>query len=774
MGRKINAGYSLAKEAHLYTKLIFNNILIMDNTLKGRIVDLLETEEIQKIINSEEFYFLKARKALDEFLKYENSELIDEIYYWEYQKLRESSREDVKELLQLIDSLVAYCDLRAYNKITLNEYEDKRVLAQANIRQNAWIRQLLLYKKDKTKCTRPIRNTINYILKPEANINILSEDHRSMISQLLFKKEYNSDNFVTDVCNYFQELNISFTNPINKTHLYSRLIYKLKDIWCNIIKGLVARDTTDWRDELGEEFRDGAKYSISWWHELPSNKTEILRGLRKTIEKEGHFDFYYVQNNQAVYKAKVEDFVEASEYSQKVNEWKKKSPIWFDESLEVYNDKNKKAKILFLFSSFESLQDPFPIESFEMYKGNDLPVRSHLGVFSCIEQIEINMMKEELELETKILLQKKQIILQGAPGTGKTYSTAALALSILGVSFDPNNHEEMMKRYKEYIDKKQIYFTTFHQSMGYEDFVEGLKPTIAPNNKDVVYKVEDGIFKNICLQGKGLSFENQYSLLLDELKKAPLSFETKTDHLPFKVKSNSANNLTISSGKNLSNGDSATSITVEKLKEKNPQDNNSCYINVIRDYMEKIQQPYPRVLIIDEINRGNISKIFGELITLLEADKRKDGEHPISVILPYSTKEFMVPSNIYIIGTMNTTDRSTGRIDYAIRRRFAFYTLEADLDAIASFYAEKEALGDKAKNLFNAIKQFVNDHKVEDMEMEELMIGHSYFLADTLENLTLKFRYDIVPLLKEYEKDGMLLSSNQLNNKIKEWENLLD
>ncbi len=746
----------------------------MDNTLKGRIMDLLGTEEMQKVIKAEDFYFSKAREALYEFLKYENSELIDEIYDWEYQKLRGSSREDIKNLLLLIDRLVAYCDLHAYNKSILNEYEDKRVLAQANIKQNAWIRQLLSYKRDKTKCTRPIQNTINYILKPEANINILSEDHRSMISQLLLKKEYNSENFVTDVCNYFQELNISFTSPINKTHLYSRLIYNLKDIWCNIIKGLIARDTTEWRDELDENFRDGTKYCVTWWHELPPDKTEILGGLKKTIEKEGHFDFYYVQNNLAVYKAKVEDFIEASEYSQKVNEWKKKSPIWFDESLESYADDNKKAKILFLSSSFERLQDPFSIELFEIYKGNNLPVRSHLGVFSSIDQIEINTMKEELELETKILLQKKQIILQGAPGTGKTYSTAALALSILGVSIDPNNHEEVMKQYNEYKKRKQIYFTTFHQSMGYEDFVEGLKPIIASNKKDVVYKVEDGIFKNVCLQENGLSFENQYSLLLEELKNAPLSFETKTDHAPFMVKNNSAGNLTISSGKNLSNGDPATSITREKLKEKNPKDNNIYYIEVIRDYMDKMQQPHPRVLIIDEINRGNVSKIFGELITLLEADKRKDGEHPISAILPYSKKEFMVPSNVYIIGTMNTTDRSTGRIDYAIRRRFAFYTLEADLDAIASFYADKEALGDKAKNLFNAIKQFVNNNKVEDMEMEELMIGHSYFLADTLENLKLKLKYDIVPLLKEYEKDGMLLSSNHLNNKIKEWENLLD
>ena len=160
------------------------------------------------------------------------------------------------------------------------------------------------------------------------------------------------------------------------------------------------------------------------------------------------------------------------------------------------------------------------------------------------------------------------------------------------------------------------------------------------------------------------------------------------------------------------------------------------------------------VLIIDEINRGNVSKIFGELITLLEADKRIGGDHPIKVTLPYSKESFGVPSNLYIIGTMNTTDRSVGNIDYAVRRRFAFVTLESKEEVIEEHYRNDESLKNKALELFNSVKAFLIKHKF-DMDIADLMVGHSYFLAKNEEELGLKWKYEIVPLLHEYYKDGI-------------------
>ena len=173
------------------------------------------------------------------------------------------------------------------------------------------------------------------------------------------------------------------------------------------------------------------------------------------------------------------------------------------------------------------------------------------------------------------------------------------------------------------------------------------------------------------------------------------------------------------------------------------------------------------ILIIDEINRGNISKIFGELITLLEADKRLDASHPITLQLPYSKEKFAVPPNMYIIGTMNTTDRSTGSIDYALRRRFAFITLKSDKHAIEDFYDnnisnKNNILKNKALEMFNKIETFIKEHKSE-LDFDDLMPGHSYFMATTEEELQQKIEYEVEPLLQEYYKDGLLLKSFNLN-----------
>ena len=291
------------------------------------------------------------------------------------------------------------------------------------------------------------------------------------------------------------------------------------------------------------------------------------------------------------------------------------------------------------------------------------------------------MKTKEIQKIANLLKKKKNIILQGAPGTGKTYATAELALRLIGDTKSYPNHTALMDAYEKMREVGQIEFVTFHQSMDYEDFIEGLKPEITPND-EVMYKVQDGLFKKICSKA--------------HLAGHPINQDVKK-----------------------------------------------------------------YVLIIDEINRGNVSKIFGELITLLEADKRKpvgekhtDEFHPLSVKLPYSKEEFSVPSNLYIIGTMNTTDRSVGNIDYAIRRRFAFVTLKSDVEVLKQYDYDNDTTRTIAMQLFDKVKKFLEQNKF-DMDIDDLMVGHSYFCAKTLDDLQMKWAYEIYPLLCEYYKDGI-------------------
>lgn len=382
---------------------------------------------------------------------------------------------------------------------------------------------------------------------------------------------------------------------------------------------------------------------------------------------------------------------------------------------------------------------------------------------------------EELEL----LKLKKQIILQGAPGTGKTYKTASIAVGMCNPSFtDFADHQKVMEEYERLQNEGRIAFCTFHQSMDYEDFIEGLKPEV--KGSAVEYNVESGIFKTICEKARSEGNEDIGTCIDKYLqtikgyhnKKTLPTLSGKSEfYVWWKEGNDTISTRSVSSKTDKGEQYSPSPLNIEKVKQQatgEGRENNwphyaQAIINDVKKiyHLDKNVSNEPYVLIIDEINRGNISKIFGELITLLEADKRSNGTHPISLKLPYSKEDFSVPSNLYIIGTMNTTDRSTGTIDYAVRRRFAFVTLEAKVDVIKDWCnAEKVPANvkDAALELFRQISEFIAEHKAADFELEDLKVGHSYFMAKDMNALRLKMRYEVVPLLKEYIKDGILRS----------------
>ena len=262
----------------------------------------------------------------------------------------------------------------------------------------------------------------------------------------------------------------------------------------------------------------------------------------------------------------------------------------------------------------------------------------------------------ELIEYTELLKNKLNVILQGAPGTGKTYTTASLALSICGEEIDYNNRDAVMERYKELREEGRIGFCTFHQSMDYEDFIEGLRPF--PTESGIIYKPESGLFKIMCER----SSKNQSTDIIKAIDDYIASIEgfenkkkipTKSGRSSLFVWHNPGND-TISTRSTLSTSSKGpehtpSPLNIEKIKlqalgegvENNWEHYAEAFINAVKkEYNLETTQSndVPYVLIIDEINRGYVSKIFGELITLLETDKRLgNSQTELTVELPYSS-----------------------------------------------------------------------------------------------------------------------------------------
>ncbi|WP_278189477.1 McrB family protein [Thiothrix fructosivorans] len=350
-------------------------------------------------------------------------------------------------------------------------------------------------------------------------------------------------------------------------------------------------------------------------------------------------------------------------------------------------------------------------------------------------------------------------ILYGSPGTGKTYHTINKSLEILDKPFlDANikDREKLKKRFDELRKEEKIAFTTFHQSFSYEDFIEGIRANAIDGK--IEYKVEDGIFKKIAiaasLQTKS-NFDEVYEKLCDEIEEKGLVLRTLAHDRPFDVRISGTGNL--SAIPQTGNGNTM-SITKENLRKFLLEDKKIDWIIYARSIKKHIETTYGfrkneeksnYVLIIDEINRGNIANIFGELITLIEPSKRAGAPEALSVTLPYSNayskEEFSVPDNLYIIGTMNTADRSLALMDTALRRRFHFEEMMPKPELLRGIIVDGvniELLLARMNKRITAL--YDRDHT----------LGHAFFMSLTNESPLAKlrevFERQILPLLQEY------------------------
>ncbi|ECO7948512.1 McrB family protein, partial [Campylobacter jejuni] len=399
-------------------------------------------------------------------------------------------------------------------------------------------------------------------------------------------------------------------------------------------------------------------------------------------------------------------------------------------------------------------------------------------------------------------------ILYGSPGTGKTYHTIDKALEIISKEEKiqiPSEDDRINRKkiFDEYVRKGQIVFTTFHQSYGYEEFVEGIKPIIDndENSQEVKYDVKDGIFKELCdksLKNYILSMQNENEIDLDKLifefanyinqdflnkgnefplenkvsiKKILLNFKDEYRSFSLGGSIKSPQSLTIDIIKrDYLNFKNKKILSFKDIKPKYDSQSdyhgNAIYYfmfyNKLKEF-ENIQNEKFKIkkeilksyiIIIDEINRGNVSKIFGELITLIEPSKRIGEKEELKVTLPYSGEKFGVPKNVYIIGTMNTADRSITSLDTALRRRFEFVEMMPDVSKLSM-----DCEGINLQELLKAINT-----RIEYLLDREKTIGHAFFISvENLESLKKVFKNRIIPLLQEYFYNDYALIDAVLN-----------
>ena len=439
--------------------------------------------------------------------------------------------------------------------------------------------------------------------------------------------------------------------------------------------------------------------------------------------------------------------------------------------------------------------------------------------------------------------QSKNIILYGPPGTGKTYNTVMRAVEIIDGKdkWKEKDYSEIKARYDELLRENRIAFVTFHQSYGYEEFIEGIKPQTTDDG--VTYEVQAGAFKEFCDRARVPIIDNGnlginsaptiWKVSLEGTYDNPTRKEClQNNHIRVGFDSygkdvTSDTDFSVEGGKNVLNafiggmrigdivlscytnttidaigvitgdyewrdefdkfkrvrnvkwifkgkkditdingGKTFTLSTVYRLNDMSLSDvlnivngNDNLVKNAATTSNNTEKNKY--VFIIDEINRGNISKIFGELITLIEENKREGAKEATSAKLPYSKTNFSVPNNVYIIGTMNTADRSIAAIDTALRRRFKFEEMMPKSEVI------------KCKNIDGIdIPQMLDtiNERIEVLYDREHTIGHAYFMSlgenAMIAELADIFRNKIIPLLQEYfyedyDKICLVLGDNQ-------------
>ncbi|HED0861682.1 TPA: AAA family ATPase [Campylobacter jejuni] len=545
------------------------------------------------------------------------------------------------------------------------------------------------------------------------------------------------------------------------------------------------------KKEIQDIFKKMIELAIKFYNDRNSTFKDAIEDIQNFFKSYGWKFYTGLQTLQkdkykgfAIYKDFEED--EYIKFKKSRSAWHG-IYIWFGVSrddiyMRIVAKEEDKCNALFKIQKDNILDYKFEekIAKFEEIKDKLFDIFLFLSNYiNNLSKDDFKIIKGNSIMENNLFLNQ---ILYGPPGTGKTYHTIDKALEIISKVEkielpDENNRVDRKKLFNEYVKNGQIVFTTFHQSYGYEEFVEGIKPRMdKENSKEIEYEIKDGIFKELCekaLENRD-SIKN-FNFYIDKLKekvKIDDNNPEKYFELPntkYFIQYRNGRTFRIKfDGMSKNHKDYPVSIdNIEKLYKTSIADEiyNSAYVKAILNYLksqgledykekdEKTNSPY--IIIIDEINRGNVSKIFGELITLIEPSKRIGEKEELKVTLPYSGEKFGVPKNVYIIGTMNTADRSITSLDTALRRRFEFVEMMPDVSKLSM-----DCEGINLQELLKAINT-----RIEYLLDREKTIGHAFFISvENLEDLKKVFQNKIIPLLQEYFYNDYALINEVLND----------
>jgi len=745
--------------------------------LNKLIEKVINSDFIQKLKNENHFYFQKLLDVKDKFLNYSITqdnlkEILSSYNDFEngtYEDFVNSSNGKEQDFLNILGELISYLDEKASGKKKWNQYDPSRTIAQAGVRQDNWVRHLLNYKIDSNHIfSGSIDNALNYAVSPIDNLTVLSENHRKKLATFLFQKDYNKDTFSQNFIHFFKPFNIDVKNNLNYTFLISSIVYdasieflwnpkekKKKDIFEKFKYYLKT-------ENLSSSTKDAYYLSIKtaipklWKAKYPDSfkpiKTDLnfLKKVYKLTQKSFEHGLKGKQNFQNFLKALIEEF----------NQLPKIDPLTTNSSLNkiffgppgtgktfkiiedyITNTKTHLEKIDSTKQMIDLKKGFWHLAPGEGgYLWNDLKEDNYLGYEYCSHHLGdlSKVSKEEPSYDMKrrfskvkkgdyicIISGKKFYAIAKAlhdydPAKSKnsdfdfqtvkvewfkkfrqpellnTYSTQSFsnlrgskrwqslldALEAQDIYPETKAGKEVQKSSKNYS------LVSFHQSFGYEDFIEGIKPDLEiedEDDDDIKYLIQDGIFKQSCDKAARLA---------------------------------------------------------------GYEDLNSCIEDTKVGRQQNFQDAPPFYLLIDEINRGNISAIFGELITLIEKDKRLGNKYELMTDLPYSKREFGVPANLHVIGTMNTADRSVEALDTALRRRFSFVEIAPNTNILKEKHPTSGIILDTLD--LKIMLDKIND-RIELLINKDHKIGHSYLInVTTLEGLKAVFKDEIIPLMEEY------------------------